>query len=191
MIYGFGNCFNLHIPKLQKCKLDPCNTYQIIFQNIKTNCIYVFKVRDLSINNLRYNFFIKVPDCFLTGEYNYFLISEDDWSSCEINSDIVKQTKQYVDKSSLIVNGMKVISNEKLIVLSSFKALLFSNGKSIMIEDDNLVSWLKSNDNSKEGYLYKDLDILNNGIFVYCKEEKIINEPNEYRTETKYKVYEG
>lgn len=191
MIYISGKCAEFSVSRLYRCKDDPCNIYQLILQHIQSKCITIFKVRDISINHLRYCFKFELPDCFPSGEYNYFLVSSNEWGKCDLNQEIVKNTRYYADKRALSINGMKIIADNKLLVLSSFKAVLFFGWKKLSDGENILITTSKTSNKDKTGDIVETLDILNSGLLRYDFENILPQEVNEYSTESKYKVYEG
>lgn len=191
MVIAENCCFVLESPKLLRCNLDPCNIYQLVLQHKFTKEIFLFKVRDLSWNTLRFYFNMQVPDCFPDGEYDYFIISNDEWSTDEINVDIVKHTNLYTDKGLVTLNDKCIIIGDKLLVTKFFKARVFNCGKQLTYNGDYVIAQQASQDDKAYGDIVKNINILGRGLlkFNYCREDK--DDVTYYEGSKIYKEYNG
>lgn len=146
--------------KLKRCMEDACNLYQVILQNTYTKEVFVYKVRDFSANNIRFCFRFIMPEC--TGDYMYYIVSNNEWDSSEINWDNIDNTNLLTDKTAVTFNGMYLVANGKLVVSKYFKAkaTIKEMELPILVESE-------SEDERTEGELVTSLDILSKGLLRY------------------------
>lgn len=193
MIITKETCFWMDLPKLKRCMIDSCNVYHLILRNQYTKEIFLFKVRDfLTTSSVRYAINMVLPECMEYGEYEYFLISNDEWNQDEISVDVVKNTQLHTDKSLLEYDGMFFVSNNKILVTKNFKARIFFDGLPLATKDGEiLVGNQASKDDNSEGDITKELTILNRGILKYENQDLLCCEPvKEYKSQTQtYKQY--
>lgn len=163
----------IHLPKLERCKLDECNLYYLLLHNNYTKELWVFKVRDFNSNPIRFNIYLEIPECFDEGEYTYYLVSVDDWNTDKLSTNYPTQTQFQTDKEAITTNGMYIISNNKMLVTSKFKAKLLIDGKEIKDASHLLTAFGESDDEREEGEIVKEVNVLNTGLLKYHLNQKI------------------
>lgn len=178
MIYIDNRCFWMIIPKVDRCNLDPCNVYQLILTNVFTKDIYVFKVKDVALTDRRFNIWVELPECAEYGEYEYYLISNDEWNPIDIDSNIPKDSIKCTDKSAITFNGKYLVAGDYLLVTKFFYTQVSLGDKIVTDNEGNrvLVEQVSEDTNSIDD-LYKTLDIIARGMLTYkdeCNNDKYI-----------------
>lgn len=143
----------------------------------------MFKLRDYSsCNPLYYLFKFVVPDCMVHGEYDLYLMSNDNWDITEINPDSPKSTSRQTDKTPLEFNGQLLISNGKLVVTSLQKALVIGHDGTMF----PFIANAYSEDERIESEAVKEVDVIHTDLLKYkpewyeCASERI-----EYQSEAR------
>lgn len=118
MIIANKNTRWIYLPLFERCKVDSCNIYQLICLHRSTRYCVVFKLRNF-LNGIvpnRFKFRIEFPDCMPTGEYSYYLVSNNEWTMAEINTNFVVDTVRQADVIAIKANCQYIGSNGKLLV---------------------------------------------------------------------------
>lgn len=192
----------IYLPKLERCKLDACNLYYLLLHNNYTKVLWVFKVRDIyaNLNPLRFTICFKVPECeegrapFDEGEYTYYLISYDDFNIDKLSTNYPDRSQIVTDKEAFTYNGLYLVSGDKMLVYSGFKAKVKACDKEIKYGDSLLIATKKSEDKKAEGKIVTEVSVLNSGLLKYQLNKKICcNNYIEYEggEQSKFKQYEG
>lgn len=190
MIHINKNTEHLILPRLDRCKNDHCNLYQLIIQNKANKEITVFKLRDCNYDNpIYYGFNFFLPDCVTPGEYDLYLVSNDEWEKGEINMDRPKDTIRTPNIGAIDSNGGILIAGDYLITNGIFKARFFdSELTQLTSENIGLLIHAESEDHSS-GELCKHLCLIHTDLLKYKCDKVDYIEPNTYKTRGVYKEY--
>lgn len=169
MIYSSDNKYLFHIPILEKCKVAKCGKYRLILRHNATKEVFVFRINDIGNNKIRICFNFEFPEFMCFGEYDYYLVSDDNWFPEDINMYDVRNTVKSTDKEAVTANDMYIVHDEKLILTKWFKAYIYDDGKPIVKGDKCIVGDGESDNSEEYGNLYNELDILSSGV-LYFKE---------------------
>lgn len=177
----------LDVPKLRRYCLNPCNIYQIIFENTYTKEIIVYKTRDLHyFNKLRFKLIITgLP----SGTYKYYVINDNDWRGEELDWNNIRNSSRIIPNGAVVTGDKYIVIGNKLLVTKYFTAkLVDSNLLDIEASCETLATTLFT-ENEPEGDIIKILVILATGLVNITNST---NEPVEYKEQNKsYKEYEG
>lgn len=159
----------LIIPKVDRCKKDPCNLYQLIWQNKGTKEIEVFKVRDYaSISPVYYVFNFRLPEWFEFGEYDLYLVKNWNWSPYKVNEDNIYNTQKHTLKTPVNTNGVLIVSGGKLLVTNRFKARLSDAcNNSLLSNGSTIIAYSSSDDKRAQGEIWTYLDIIHTDLAMY------------------------
>lgn len=186
----------LTIPRIDRCKENPCKVYQLILQKKSDNKIIVFKLRDWTIGrSLRYHFNFSIPCEMAFGEYNLYLTQASEWGSDEVNDLYPAETFRQTDKSALIVGGKYIISNGRVLVTSAHKKILVDNSGIVSDKTHDIFLVTEFSDDIRDkGELYEDLKVLYRGLLRYIPDEftdiQTYSEPDRQQRNT-YTEYNG
>ena len=159
----------LIVPRVDRCKNDPCNIYQLVMQNKATKEIVIFKLRDYACYNpIYFQFRFNIPEWFKYGEYDVYLIKNNDWQPPSVNEDNICNSCRKTDKSVIGSEGLKFIAGNTLIVTSLFKAKLVDVTESrIKSNGLDLIAYTKSSDNRPAGEIWTYLDVIHTDLAKY------------------------
>ncbi len=181
--------FTMEVPRLKRCKSDRNRYYQVILQSVFTKDIYVIKVKDVSLNCIRFYLNIQLPCELPAGEYNYFIVTSEDWAADMLDPDIIRKTGYLTDKEAVSNNGMFIVFGDKLLVTKYFRAKLYSGGKAVTAWGNDFAFKQASQDVRGEGEIIRHLDILGNGLLKYDTAEPIVENVKAYKNRKRYKAY--
>lgn len=203
MIYTDSPDFYLTIPKINRCKLDGCNVYQLLLHNTYTKEVWMFKVRDsvflknftLDINPVsetRFQFHMIFPEDMQHGTYEYYILPNGEWEAEDINVDVIDNSYTATDKSGVVNNGQFLVLGDKLLVLSSFEAKVVMNGLSVFLNENTaLKHTTTSKDERLEGEIFKCLSIIQRGLIKYEIDTFLRGETKEFDNKVTYKEFKG
>lgn len=163
--------------------------YYLILHNNYTKEIWLFKVIDDSIVNLRYAFHVKFPDEFKDGEYNFYLVSATDFDYDDLSSDYPDKSVIMAKKEAITIDDMYIIFDNKMLVTNKFKAKVYNNDR-LLFDDTEVIYTFESKDKSSSGYISKQFDVLSTGLLRYDKPERICCETkSDYEDNIEYNTY--
>ncbi|MCD8079642.1 MAG: hypothetical protein LUF04_04275 [Bacteroides sp.] len=193
MIYITGNEKILLIPRIDRCKNDLCNIYQLLLQNRSTKEITIFQLPDYYYGHpVYYGFKIHLPDWIGYGEYDLFLLSDENWDGKDINPDNPRNTIRYTDKGTISANDMLIVVNGLLLVTKHFKGRwVDATGNKVEGNKCSFTVDSESKDERLTGETFRCLDIIHTDILKYKHEYKHSSyvEPRLYKSRGNYKEY--
>lgn len=179
MIYLGLSDTEIYLPRIDRCKGDCCNLYQLIFQNLATKDVTVFKLRDYSQGNPSfYRFSIVVPEYLKTGEYKIFLVSAAEWCRDEIDVNAPQRTERVTDKEAITANDAYLVFNGKLLVTGYFRAEVIDASGEVTSDGQHIHVRGKSQDERPCGEISKSVDVIHTDLLtIYAVE---IDQPERY-----------
>lgn len=186
----FNQTNELILPKVNRCRLDPCNLYQLILQNKATKEFTIFKIRDYSTNNPMYFVcYFDIPEWFEAGEYEMYFVKSNEWVPGQINEDNVYDSVVMTDKTPVAMHGILLMSGDRLLVTKNFKAKLADiSNTGVKSRGYEIVSYTDSKDMRATGEIWTYLDVLFTDIVKYKQVENDLNiiEPERNKNKRKY-----
>lgn len=171
MIYLKENKNIIYLPKLLGC--DPEESeFQLIIQNRYTKQTIIYEVNDLDNNPLRYKFEIDMDYCTSNGEFEYFLVTRNDWKYNELNTNIIKNTQHLIDATALNINNEFIIYDNFLVVVNNFK--------SDYVDEDGNYTPL-----GIEGDICKTIYIWSRGLARYNHKDILPSKPKQINVKNK------